>query len=265
MSSEQGPSVAVFSTAPVSAVSIKIPPFWSNDPALWFSQVEAQFTLKGITSQLTKFHYIVASLEPQIALHVRPLILNPPASNPYDTLKILLLQSFTPSQQSRLQQVFSADSLGDMKPTELFLHLQKLLGESATDESLLRNVFLLRLPLTIRTSLAVMQDKPLSQLVQLADTLFELAPPSMAAVAPTQSSCDGCARLEHELEVLKSRLLHFENASSNQPQRFPVRRRSPSPRRTNFSPPSRSTLCWYHEKFGSRAVKCTPPCQFSSN
>ena len=152
-----------------------------------------------------------------------------------------------------------------MKPTELFLHLQKLLGESATDESLLRNVFLLRLPLTIRTSLAVMQDKPLSQLVQLADTLFELASPSMAAVAPTQSSCDGCARLEHELEVLKFRLLHFEKASSNQPQRFPVRRRSPSPRRTNFSPPSRSTFCWYHEKFGSRAVKCTPPCQFSSN
>ena len=109
-----------------------------------------------------------------------------------------------------------------MKPTELFLHLQKFLSESATDESLLRNVFLLRLPLTIRTSLAVMQDKPLSQLVQLADTLFELAPPSMAAVAPTQSSCNGCARLERELEVLKSRLLHFENASSNQPQCFPV-------------------------------------------
>ena len=118
MSSEQEPSVAVSSTAPVSAVSIEIPPFWSNDPGLWFSQVEAQFTLKGITSQLTKFHYIVASLEPQIALHVRPFILNPPASNLYDTLKLLLLQSFTPSQQSRLQQVFIADSLGDMKPTE---------------------------------------------------------------------------------------------------------------------------------------------------
>ena len=72
-----------------------------------------------------------------------------------------------------------------MKPTELFLHLQKLLGESATDESLLRNVFLLRLPITIRTSLAAMQDKPLSQLVQLTDILFEPAPPSMAAVAPT--------------------------------------------------------------------------------
>ena len=67
MSSEQGPSVAVFSTAPVSAVSIKISPFWSNDPALWFSPVEAQFTLKGITSQLTKFHYIVASLEPAVS------------------------------------------------------------------------------------------------------------------------------------------------------------------------------------------------------
>ena len=96
---------------------MKIPPFWSNDSALWFLQVEAQFTLKNITSQLSKFHYIVSSLEPHVALHVRTLILNPPAADPYDALKTAFFQSFTPDQ-SRLQQLFSTDSLGDMKPTE---------------------------------------------------------------------------------------------------------------------------------------------------
>ena len=68
---------------------MEIPPFWSNDPALWFLQVEAQFTLKNVTSQLTKFHYIVSLLEPQ--LHVRRSILKPPAADPYDALKTALL------------------------------------------------------------------------------------------------------------------------------------------------------------------------------
>ena len=167
-----------------AAGSVKIPPFWSNNPALWFLQVEAQLTLKDITSQLTKFHYIVSSLEPQVALHVRTLILNPPAAARYDALKTALLQSFTPSNQSRLQQLFSTES-GDMKPIELHLHMQRLLGDSVVDETILRNLFHLRLPVSIRTSLAAMQDKLLSQLVQIAETLVEIAPPSITSVRPT--------------------------------------------------------------------------------
>ena len=103
LESEQATSSS-FSNQRVSAVSVKIPSFWSNDPALWFLQVEAQFTLKNVTSQLSKFHYIVSSLEPQVALHVRTLIFNSPATDPYDALKTALLQSVTPSDQSRLQR-----------------------------------------------------------------------------------------------------------------------------------------------------------------
>ena len=101
-------------------------------------------------------------MEPDVALHVRTLILNPPAADPYDALKTALLQSFTPSDQSRLQQLFSTDSLGDVKPTDLYLRMQRLLGDSEVDETILRSLFLLRLPVSIRTSLAAMQDKPLS-------------------------------------------------------------------------------------------------------
>ena len=251
-----------------SAVSVKIPPFWLNDPALWFLQFEAQFSLKNISSQLTKFHYIVSSLEPQVALHVRTLILNPPAADPYDALKTALLQSFTPSDQSRLQQLFSTNSLGDMKPTELYLRIQRLLGDSVVDETILRNLFLLRLPVFIRTSLAAMQDKPLSQLVQIADTLVEIATPSIAALRPTprtQSTCESCTRLARELEHIQSKLLALEEAVKPQTQLRVARTRSPSPYPMVSSSPSRQEVCWYHDRFGSKATKCQPPCKFSLN
>ena len=231
-------------------------------------QVESQFTLKNITSQLTKFHYIVYSLEPQIALHVRTLILNPPAADPYDALKTALLESLSPSDQSRLQRLFSTDSLGNMKPTELYLRIQRLLGDSVVDETILRNLFLLRLPVSIRTSSAAMQDKPLSLLVQIADTLVEIAPPSIAALRPTprtQSTCESCTRLARELEHIQSTLLALEDAVKPQTQSRVARTRSPSPYSTVSSSPSRQAVCWYHDRFGSKATKCQTPGKFSSN
>ena len=48
--------------ASLHAALIKLPPFWAQKPQTWFVQAEAQFHIKGITQEVTKFYYIVSAL-----------------------------------------------------------------------------------------------------------------------------------------------------------------------------------------------------------
>ena len=49
--------------AKVSAVSVKLPPFWPDKAVLWFAQAESQFHLRSITVDKTKFAHVVTMLD----------------------------------------------------------------------------------------------------------------------------------------------------------------------------------------------------------
>ncbi len=42
-----------------NAVSLKLPTFWVSQPAIWVAQTEAQFELRRITVDDTKYYYVL--------------------------------------------------------------------------------------------------------------------------------------------------------------------------------------------------------------
>ena len=130
----------------VHAVSLKLPPYWPNDPIVWFAQVEAQFLTRNITSQSTQFAYVIASLPPEIAQEIRDILISPPPENPYEVLKATLIRRTSASEQKRLHQLLIAEELGDRQPSQLLRKMRQLLGDNVLEDGILRQLFLQRLP-----------------------------------------------------------------------------------------------------------------------
>ena len=255
----------------VSAVALKIPPFWPADPAVWFAQVEAQFSTKGVVQQRTRFDHVVAALAPDVITEVRDVILHPPADRPYDRLKEALIQRTEASEQRRLQQLLTAEELGDRKPSQLLRHMQHLLGDSgpAPDSAFVRQLFLQRLPPSVRMVLASSSaDLSLPQLAEMADRILEVS--HVPTVAPvTDPNVSEMRQLTTTLTrlvaALDATLSHSREPSDSRRQSRPSRSPSRPPSRQQSRSSSPAGLCWYHRRFGSNARKCRPPCTHSGN
>ena len=268
----------------LTAVSVKLPPYWPSDPYVWFAQVEAQFATKHFTAEATKYSYVVAALTPDIAQEVHDILLAPPADNPYKTLREELIKRTSATEQKRLQQLLNEEVLGDRKPTQFLRHMRKLLGDRVLDESIIRQLFLQRLPSNVQMVLASTADKmKLEPLAELADKIMDVAfhqqpavnsmtPPTFSPSTPAFTPSTPPAQ-PSEIELLRREIsqLSFQvNALSSCPRsrsRSRTRNRPPTPQSTSQadSDSTSADWCWYHASFGDKAHKCRQPCKFPGN
>lgn len=265
----------------LAALALKLPPFWPKDPTLWFAQVEAQFETRGITSQGTKYAYVVASLSPEFAQEIRELLINPPQQNPYNTIKQELVKRTSESEQKRLRKLLISEELGDRKPSQLLRRMKQLLGDSTLEDSILRQLFLQRMPQNVQLILASTDDTiNLEELALIADRILEqsgvpiVAGTTRVTSPPTPSGAtsgleDRITSLEAQLSILVNQL-QTANLGHEQ-RRGRSRSRDGKPGRGKFRSRSRSrspypedcSLCYYHWAYGNRARKCNKPdCSF---
>ncbi|XP_035213821.1 uncharacterized protein LOC118187665 [Stegodyphus dumicola] len=120
----------------IARVSVKIPPFWAEKPEIWFYQVEAQFSICGITAEEeTKFNYLVSQLEAKFVESLWDII-SDNSKTKYTAAKERLLNTFKESENKRLQRLLTGIDLGDSKPSQLLQKMRNLATDGISDKVL---------------------------------------------------------------------------------------------------------------------------------
>ncbi len=121
-----------------------------------------------ITTDNTKYYYVVAALNSSTAVQAISILENPLAWDKYSTLKAYLLKTFCLSETKRARRLLSLPGLGDSPPSELMDHMLALLSEHKPC-FLFKELFLQQLPKNVRTALANSTVTDYRELAQLAD------------------------------------------------------------------------------------------------
>ncbi|GFS08955.1 transposon Ty3-G Gag-Pol polyprotein [Elysia marginata] len=157
-------------TGEIAAVSVKLPEFWATSPEMWFARIEAQFSIKNITQDTTKYDYVFSALDFKIAEDVHDVLVNPPQSDKYHSLKCALIKAFGKSQTQRDYTLLNLNGLGDRKPTAL---LRKINALNDDPQTLKRALFLSNLPADVRTIISGQEFSDLDKLAEAADRIWE--------------------------------------------------------------------------------------------
>lgn len=249
----------------VFKVSVRVPPFWPEEPEIWFAQVEGQFSISGITSDITKFNYVIAHLDHQYSREIKDIIISPPATQKYEKLKTELIKRLSASNEKKIKQLLMHEELGDRKPSQFLRHLKGLAGVEIPDD-FLKTIWTSRLPHGVQTVLAGQPaTAPLEDLADLADRVNDLAS-SSPSVASVSNALPGSllSDLTKEVAELRKQLQNLTTNRNSRPRSRATKSGRNTSRQRSQSNYRKFPLCWYHSKFGDKASKCIRPCDFTS-
>lgn len=170
-------------------------------------------------------------------------------------MKKRIIDSFAESEENQIKRLLSGLELGDQKPSHYLQRLKSLSAGKINDE-VLKALFLERLPEKIRCILAVCDSSDIEKLANQADKILETFSSSTSLfVSEVQQGSE--SDISKKLEVLISRIDALESRSR------PRRQSASGPRSNSRGSRGKHDKCWYHFRFGEKARKCIPPCNFN--
>lgn len=236
-----------------------MPPFWSEEPELWFAQLESQYIICGINQDATKYAYALSQIDTKVAREIKDIVAAPPTDDKYSTLKRTLIQRLSASQEQRTRQLLEHEELGDRKPSQFLRHLQSLAG-SLVPNSLLRTLWLGRLPAQMQVILATRNEDHLEEVAEQADRIHEVNYRAVvAAVEPTERAGK---TLEDQMQELTKQVAALTSQFGKHQRRW-KRDRSRSRSRSRNSK-DKEGHCFYHQRFKEKARKCEQLCNLKT-
>jgi hypothetical protein len=265
-------------------IGVKIPPLWSNNVSLWFMQIESQFEIANITSEDTKYSYLIAHLDQNHIQQVSDILYLPSCSTRYTRLKNAIIQRMSLSTDMRREKIFSGIQLGDRKPSQLLREIRTLSDGLNLDESTIHYLWLQQVPKSIQAHLTS-NEKNLEELAIIADRLSIVYNSQEVSQISSNENIKSLEKsvtdLTEKLNKLTLQMQQVSNQSrpfvKQNNRNFFQRNNNFSKQRTNtkfnyqsnnsFNKNSKSMsnakeLCYYHTKFGDQAQKCNKPCSF---
>ncbi len=153
---------------------MQLPTFCAQAPAMWFAQAECLFHLQGVTCQVKKYCYVVASLTRESMRRVSDLVEQRPDEDPYEVIKARLLSALQLTDYQRADKLFEFPGLGARKPPELMSQMLEICPRGEEKSLLFACLFLRRLPREIRVLLTKVDHKDPKALAEQADELWAL-------------------------------------------------------------------------------------------
>ncbi|XP_073997879.1 uncharacterized protein [Rhodnius prolixus] len=253
------------------------PPFTAEHVETWLEQFDNAMNLGAVQDDPKKYAYLLPTdVMTQAAGAIRTT-----TGGKYLAMRSYLITRYGVSSEQRLDRLFAEGELGDRRPTQLLDDLQRLASGTEVGAPVIRRLWLQRLPTNLRT-IVVSHSAPLEELAVIADRVLTAQQPSYAAptnMPPVMAPVDGVpetlnpeeqgataqyglaqAEVAHVRTYISQRK-NSANAARITELEMQIKQLSDQLHTLN----ARETpTCYYHARFGARAQKCKPPCQFRS-
>ena len=203
------------STVNVSKITIR--EFDVFNAKLWFSELEHQFSARGIATQIGKFSHLTGLLGRSQAEIIATITLEvPQGPSCYDEAKSLLIASYELTTDQRFERLVKLSRDFEEKPSQLLGRIEVLLGDMNMEEF---KMWLIRKNLSSEVQLVISGDDSLKSAAELAKKADRL----VRSVADEDSSSANINKL---------------GVQNKKNQRSPE-------------------LCYKHRRFGKQAWECT--------
>ena len=133
---------------------IKLPRFYTTDPLIWFKDVEDKFLQFMIVDEHLRYRLIVRSLPDDFKEEIREVLTEWPSQHTYSDLKKAIFRRQENPEMQSLRKRALTIQLEEKRPSEMVAALHEHTKDMKVEEEVLRHIWLEKLPLDLRHSLA---------------------------------------------------------------------------------------------------------------
>lgn len=252
--------------------NIKLQPFIESEPEMWFDQMEVYLECKGISDPADKFKVLHAfggeTLVKFTYRFKKEKTIVPAGSTAFEEVKKQIINAYSQSEDTKLQELFKCENLAGIKPQQLAMKIREKANGAFTKPAL-KSLFMASLPTEVRQILCISEIDDLDKLATMADRIISTTKGPTQAVNKIDSNKSlNMAQLQEQLEKLTEQVQNLsyrgrgsQSGNSHNRSRSKSQNREYKGKNSHFNP----DWCYWHNKFKNDSNRCQKPCTWNRN